>query len=62
MEGAGDDDDDGDNDVCDDTFVEREGGKASGKCFTMTNLFACLIYSFSKVLIKQSLYVNPIDN
>ena len=51
VEGADGDDDDHDDDVSDDNLFDREGGRATGMCFTITNLFACLIYSFSKEIL-----------
>ena len=51
VEGADDDDNDNDGDVSDDNLFDKERGTATGMCFTITNLFACLIYSFSKEIL-----------
>lgn len=51
VEGADDGDDDDDGSVSDDNVFDKEGRRATGMCFTITNLFACLIYSFPKEML-----------
>ena len=48
MDRAYDDDDD---DFSDDNVFDKELERATGMCFTITNLFACLIYSFSEEIL-----------